>query len=203
MGPTETTDMLPAAAIGHDGGPLADELLARLVLELQAQGRRVRGLLMRHEGGLVGDTACGVQMFLRDVWTQEDYLVSQPMGSLSKACRADPQGFARATVVMRRALQERPDLVVLNRFGKLEAEGGGMSAELLALMAEGVPVLTAVAPAYRGAWTSFSGGATLLPVDDAVVRHWLQQQLQPATEQHDGADSQQAARSRPAPQTTT
>ena len=48
-----------------------------------------------------------------------------------------------ATVVLRRALADKPDLVVLNRFGRLEAEGGGMSAELLDLMADGVPVLTA------------------------------------------------------------
>lgn len=177
MGHHETWDNPSSAAIGHDGGTQADELLARLVAELQAQGHRVRGLLMRHVGGPAGDTACGVQMFLWDVATREDYLVSQPMGSLSKACRADPQGFARASVVLRHALDEKPDLVVLNRFGKLEAEGSGLSAELLALMAEGVPVLTAVAPAYRTAWARFSGGAAVLPADEAAVRSWLRSVL--------------------------
>ena len=141
--------------------------------DLQAAGRRVQGLLMQHEGGMAGDTGCGVQMFLVDVSSGERYLVSQPMGSLSKACRADPQGFARATVVLRRALADKPDLVVLNRFGRLEAEGGGMSAELLDLMAEGVPVLTAVAPAYREAWAAFSGGAAVLPLDEAAARAWV------------------------------
>jgi hypothetical protein len=180
MGQTNLTpDKLAAAAIGHDGGAEADALLARTVAALQGAGRRVQGLLMRHEGGMAGDTACGVEMFLVDVSTDERYLVSQPMGSLSKACRADPQGFARATVVMRRALAERPDLVVLNRFGKLEAEGRGMNAELLALMAEGVPVLTAVAPAYRDAWAAFSGGAAVLPLDEAAVHQWLDAHLSP------------------------
>ncbi len=176
---TPSEDSIPAAAIGHDGGIEADALLAAIVADLQRAGRRVRGLLMRHEGGMAGDTACGVQMFLVDVANEETYLVSQPMGSLSKSCRADPQGFARATVVMRRALDERADLVVLNRFGRLEAEGGGMSAELLALMAEGVPVLTAVAPAYRDAWDAFSGGATVLPLDAAAVHGWLNTHLAP------------------------
>ena len=181
MGPSSTStppeDSIPAAAIGHDGGTEADAMLAAIVADLQRAGRRVRGLLMRHVGGLAGDTACGTQMFLVDVANEETYLVSQPMGSLSKSCRADPQGFARATVVLRRALQERPDLVVLNRFGRLEAEGGGMSAELLDLMAEGVPVLTAVAPAYRDAWDAFSGGAPVLPLDAAAVQAWLAAQL--------------------------
>lgn len=183
MGTTSVADTpLAAAAIGHAGGVDADALLARTVAQLQAQGRRVQGLLMEHVGGMVAETGCGAQMFLVDVATQERFLVSQPMGSLSKACRADPQGFARATVVLRRALQDKPDLVVLNRFGRLEAEGGGMSTELLDLMAEGVPVLTAVAPAYREAWAHFSGGAAVLPLDDAAVQHWLDTHLtrQPA-----------------------
>ena len=168
-----------AAAIGHDNGADADALLARIVASLQTAGRRVQGLLMQHEGGMAGDTSCGMQMFLVDVASGDRYLVSQPMGSLSKSCRADPQGFARATAALRRALTDRPDLVVLNRFGRLEAEGGGMSAELLDLMAEGVPVLTAVAPAYREAWTAFSGGAAVLPLDEAVARAWLQSTLAP------------------------
>lgn len=180
--PDDTVAAAAAAAIGHDNGADADALLAQLVAELQAAGRRVQGLLMQHEGGMAGDTACGVEMFLVDVATSERYLVSQAMGSLSKACRADPQGFARATVVLRRALADKPDLVVLNRFGRLEAEGGGMSAELLDLMAEGVPVLTAVAPAYRDAWAAFSGGAAVLPMDEAAARAWLDATLarQPA-----------------------
>ncbi len=177
--PGTMADTVAAAAIAHDNGADADALLARTVAALQAAGRRVQGLLMQHEGGMAGDSGCGVEMFLVDVATKERYLVSQPMGSLSKACRADPQGFARATVVMRRALAEKPDLVVLNRFGRLEAEGGGMSAELLDLMAEGVPVLTAVAPAYRGAWADFSGGAAVLPLEEAAVSGWLQAHLAP------------------------
>lgn len=172
-------DTVAAAAIGHDKGADADALLARTVADLQAAGRRVQGLLMQHEGGMAGDTGCGVQMFLVDVSSGERYLVSQAMGSLSKACRADPQGFARATVVLRRALANKPDLVVLNRFGRLEAEGGGMCAELLDLMAEGVPVLTAVAPAYRQAWADFSGGAAVLAPDETATRAWLEATLAP------------------------
>ena len=45
-----------------------------------------------------------------------------------------------------------------------------MSAELLELMAEGVPVLTAVAPGYQDAWAAFSGHAAVLPADPAAVR---------------------------------
>jgi hypothetical protein len=46
-------------------------------------------------------------------------------------------------------------------------------------MAEGVPVLTAVAPAYREAWAAFSGGAAVLPLDEAATRAWLDATLAP------------------------
>jgi nucleoside-triphosphatase THEP1 len=164
---------LPAAAIALDGQTDVDALLAEVVRAQQAAGRRVRGLLMRHEGPMAGDTSCAERMVMIDIATQDEYLVSQAMGSLSRACRADPQGFARASVVLRRAAQDGPDLVVCNRFGKLEAEGGGFTAELLTLMADGVPVLTAVSPAHQAAWAHFSGGAPLLEPTAPAVRAWL------------------------------
>lgn len=40
-------------------------------------------------------------------------------------------------------------------------------------MAGGVPLLTVVAPRFRDAWTRFTGGATLLPVDAAAVHAWI------------------------------
>lgn len=172
--------LLPFAAVASDGVADVDGLLAAVVADQRAAGRRVHGLLMRHDGPPAGGTACAERMWLVDVALGTEYLVSQPMGRLSKACRADPQGFARATEVLRRALAEAPEIVVVNRFGRLEAEGGGLSAELLALMAEGVPLLTAVAPPYREAWLNFSGGAALLPPEPAAVRAWLAQVL-PAT----------------------
>jgi hypothetical protein len=168
---------LPFAAVASDGFTDVDGLLAGVVAAQRAAGRRVHGLLMRHDGPPAGGTACAEHMWLVDVATGAEYLVSQPMGRHSKACRADPQGFARATEVLRRALAEAPELVVINRFGRLEAEGGGLSAELLALMAEGVPLLTAVAPAYREAWLHFSGGAPLLPPEPAAVQAWVAQVL--------------------------
>jgi hypothetical protein len=113
-------------------------------------------------------------MVLVDIDTGAEYLVSQPLGRDSNACRADTQGFARASVVLRDALAAAPDLVVSNRFGGLEAEGGGFASELLALMAQGVPVLTVVAARHVAAWQHFTGGAALLPAEPGAVQAWLE-----------------------------
>jgi Protein of unknown function (DUF2478) len=155
------------AAIVDDRGTVMDAFLAGIVRQLQAEGHALRGCLMQRP-----DAAGCATMHLVDVHTGESYLVSQPMGSGSTACRADPQGFARASRIFQNALAEPPDLVVSNRFGDLEARGEGFSAELLALLAQGLPLLTTVAERNVPAWQAFTGGAVLLPPDEAAVLAW-------------------------------
>lgn len=175
--PAMSSDLTPAtelrvAAVLDEGlakGEV-DDLLSRIADRQKAQGRSLCGLLMRSRPSPEG---CS-DMVLVDIVSAEEYLVSQPLGASSGACRADPQGFARASGVLRQALAARPDLVIVNRFGGLEAEGGGFAAELLDLMGEGLPVLTAVAPRHLEAWTRFSGGTTLLKPDEAEVSAWIE-----------------------------
>ena len=160
------TQELRAAAIRHDGSCDVDALLAEVAEAQRSRGRRVRGLLMAPAAS-GGD--CLVEMVLVDVDKRDGYLVSQPLGRDSKACRADPQGFARASMVLRSAAAEEPDLVVCNRFGNLERQGQGFASELLSLMARGVPLLTVVSTRHLDAWAEFTGGATVLPADASAV----------------------------------
>lgn len=175
--PPAVDDLPAAAAILDDGSVDADALLAGIVQDLRDEGRQVHGLLMTYPEGR---STCAGPMVLRDIRSDAAYLVSQDLGPGSTGCRADAAGFARASEVLRRALAAAPDVAVSNRFGGLEAEGGGFSSELLALMAQGVPVLTVVATRHVGAWQRFTGGAPLLPADAAAVRGWLAQVLPPA-----------------------
>ena len=164
------TSALRAAVIVDDGSADVDVLLADAAREAQRAGRRVCGVLMTYPDGAV---SCSGAMVLVDLNTQEAFLVSQPLGRDSKACRADPQGFARASQVLRRAVQEAPDLVVSNRFGGLEAAGGGFCAELLDILALDLPLLTAVATRHLADWQRFTGGTTLLPARADEINAWL------------------------------
>ena len=170
---SDETDAGPrAAAILDDGSGSADALLASIASSQRRAGRRVRGLLMTHP---VGAQNCAAAMVLVDLETREEYLVSQPLGQDSQACRADPQGFARASVVLRRAADEQADLVISNRFGGLEAGGGGFCSELLELMSRDVPVLTVVSPRHVEAWQEFTGGATVMQPRAEAIDRWLAQ----------------------------
>ncbi len=165
------------AAIANDGAHDVDALLARVLADERAAGRRVHGLVMSFEAGREG---CDCDMVLHDVRSGLGYTVSQSLGAGSTACRADTAGFAEASAVLRRALaapRAEVDLVVCNRFGALESQGGGFAAELLEIMAAGIPLLTVVSTRYEDAWRRFTGGARVLPPDAAAVRAWIAQTL--------------------------
>ena len=170
MNPHDLVSELRAAAIEDDGSCDVDALLADVAARLQQAGQRVRGLLMTYPEGR---DSCTCSMVLLDLHTRQTYLVSQPLGSGATGCRADTQGFARASVVLRRAADEAVDLVISNRFGGQEANGGGFRQELLELLAQDVPVLTAVATRFLPAWDAFTGGATVLPARAEAVQDWL------------------------------
>ena len=169
---------LRAAAIHHDGSCDVDALLAAVVESQRQRGRRISGLLMA-PAPQRGD--CLAEMVLVDIDKRDGYLVSQPLGRDSQACRADPQGFARASEVLRQAADAAPDLVISNRFGGLEAAGGGFCAELLELMVRDIPLLTVVSERHVEPWQRFSGDAPLLPAEAAAVDAWLAASLAPAT----------------------
>ena len=63
--------------------------------------------------------------------------------------------------------------MILNRFGKAEAEGGGLRPVFARAMEAGIPVLTAVRAPYIEAWAQFHGHlASDLPADIDAVLAW-------------------------------
>ena len=175
--PDHTTleDQASVAAIHHDGSTDIDAALAAFAQRQRQAGRRVLGLLMTIRPG---DSACGSSMVLTDIDSGEQFGVSQALGRGSTSCSADPQGFARASRVLREALERAPDLVICNRYGSLEAENGGFAAELLVLISHGIPVLTVVSTRHLAAWQRFVGEAPLLPADPRAWDAWLEAVLQ-------------------------
>lgn len=135
------------------GGAGVDDLVAGFALALIERGWRVRGLIqeMRQTGN-----GCSVSLVDLDDGTL--YPITQDLGSCSESCRVDPAGIADATAVMRRIATEGADLAIFNRFAGLEAIGQGFAAEMLGIMALGIPVLTTVPEKHADAWQTFTGG---------------------------------------------
>ena len=150
----------------------ADALLAAWVLELQQRGWQVGGLLQR----IATWPHSGKRMQLLDVRGTQVFDISQDLGPASKGCCIDPGGVAQASGVLRQALVDGVDVVVTNRFGGLEAQGGGFVAEIAALAQADIPLLTIVAPAHLPAWRALTGPlgqALQMPQSVQALHDWF------------------------------
>lgn len=167
---------LPLAALLHsDDNHDMDALLERVARRLMAEGWRVGGLVFRMDRYANGNKC----MRLFDLRSDARFELSQDLGAASEACSLNPQAIAQASAVLRQALADGVQLVLINRFGQVEALGGGFAHEFAACLESGVPVLTAVAARHAAEWQRFTGGAhTPLADDEAAVYAWCVQQLQ-------------------------
>lgn len=172
-------DTLPVAAIVHEGRGQVDTLIAGLVAQLRGAGHRVLGIMK--EPPVENPGSCDQDMILIDIAQGDRYNISQNLGTCSEGCKLNPEAVTAASVVLRRAIAAKPDLIIVNRFGKLEMIGDGFHAEILAVIEAGIPVITAVSTDHYSAWEEFTGGcAVKLAPEPAEVAAWCQQYL-PAT----------------------
>jgi len=158
---------LSLAAISYDKGARIDDFLTEVAARLSAEGVRVRGLLQENFGD---DPNCSV-MILVDLGSSGRFGISQDLGAYAQGCRLDPGGLASAGGQTDAALADA-DLLVLNKFGRAEAEqGAGLRSTIARALELGIPVLTAVRPPYSDAWAEFHGGlaVTLAPHLEAVL----------------------------------
>lgn len=166
----------PIAAIVHEERGQADVLIMQMVEQLRGAGHHVLGIVKEPASSNPG--TCKEDMILIDIERGDRYNISQDLGACSEGCTLDPSVVTEASVVLRRALAARPELIVVNRFGKLEMTGSGFHAEMIAIIEAGIPVITAVSTDHYAAWEEFTGGyATTLPPDAGAIAAWCAQQL--------------------------
>ncbi len=161
--------MLLAAIRCPEGGS-ADGLLVGAARVLQDEGLRLLGHVQHSALGADGCRSAVVE----DLTSGEVLAITQDLGAGAQGCRMDPVALAAIAGRMLAALEGAPDLVVVNRFGKGEAEGQGLRAVIAAAVAAGIPVLTVLRPGHLAAWEAFTGGeADLLDPDEGAVLGWV------------------------------
>lgn len=164
-----TQSRLAAIVYSHDN-PI-EALLRAAVDEARGQGLRVAGMLAADddpEACVTGD------MSLRDVASGRAISICQDLGPSARACRLDPQGLAQAAGMLREQIAAGVDLVVLNKFGRAEAEGAGFADEIGLCVSGDIALLTAVPARFLPAWEEFAGGVDQrLAPDGAAIAAWL------------------------------
>lgn len=158
------------AAVLYDRGADGDLLLASLAQRWQAEGARLAGCVQVNE---TYDPSCACDMTLRDLASGTDIRISQRLGQHSRGCRLDPAMLTQAVGMAEHSLMQGVDLLILNKFGKMEASGRGFRAIIAQAMEMDVPVLAGLNQANVEAWRAFAGeDAAYLPPEENAVSAW-------------------------------
>lgn len=111
--------------------------------------------------------------WLSDLSTGRSYPLFQDLGPGSISCHLDGAGVSMACEAILSAMRTPCDLVVLSKFGKLEAGRSGLTAAFWAAMERNLPILTAVAPVWAAQWSVFAGPlARFMTPNGAELDRW-------------------------------
>ncbi|HEX2940438.1 MAG TPA: DUF2478 domain-containing protein [Rhodopila sp.] len=167
-----------AAKVGafcYDDAVQAYAALSAITATLRASGLTVRGLLQRP-----GETQSNGKpsLWLEDIGSGRVIRLDAPRGPGARACILDTDALAQGSLLLRQAIEAQPDLLIVSRFGSVEAEGGGLRAEIAEAVCSGLAVLIPVRTALLPDLGVFLGCApTLLPAHPAGVADWTEQML--------------------------
>jgi hypothetical protein len=144
------------AALVYDGDQDPDEILRGFAADLTRRGYRPVGLVQT--GHHCVDTPKLSAML---VHSGEKLQLFQDLGACAKGCRLDVGQLLNAGARVSRALDEGADLVIINRFGRQEREGKGLSHLIEQALSADIPVVIAV-PSHRFAdWIRFADGMSV------------------------------------------
>lgn len=98
--------------------------------------------------------------------------ISEDRGNLARGCRLDAGVLEQAVAGVSRAVPGA-DLLIVNKFGKQEAEGRGMAPLIAEALERNLPVLLGVNGLNLPAFQTFAGGLeTALAADIDQVVEW-------------------------------
>jgi hypothetical protein len=131
---------------------------------------RLAGLVAENHG--LPDRHCQAG-YLRNLTTGARFSIFHDLGPGVAMCHLDGTGAVAAAAGVQRDIAAGCDLVLLNKFGKLEAAGDGLVSAFGAAITAGLPLLTSVSPAHDEAWRRFVDQEyAVLPADAAAIDLW-------------------------------
>lgn len=163
-------DTLPVlAAIRYEKDFDINRTLRSVVARLREEGIEIGGVLQ--EDMILPDERCA-RLYVVDIRTGRSECITQDRGNGSQGCKLDPRGLAEISHCVTEAIETGVDLIIVNKFGRAESEGGGLLSCIADAASAGLPVLTTVREPYVAAWNSFHAGlaSELPPCVEAILR---------------------------------
>ncbi|WP_342751910.1 DUF2478 domain-containing protein [Roseobacter denitrificans] len=99
--------------------------------------------------------------------------ISQSLGREARGCRLDPEALEAAVALVQASLPES-DCLIVNKFGKHEADGRGFRTVIAEALALELPVLVGLNALNAEPFFEFSGGiAEKIEPSADDLKHWL------------------------------
>jgi hypothetical protein len=100
--------------------------------------------------------------------------ISQDLGPQARGCRLDPAALETAVAMVAATLSSGTALLIVNKFGKHEAEGRGFRNVIAEAVAMDIPVLVGLNALNRPAFESFAEGLAIqLAATTGALMAWV------------------------------
>ncbi|WP_051379152.1 DUF2478 domain-containing protein [Bradyrhizobium murdochi] len=143
----------------------------QIVEDCRARGVRVVGVLQHP---ICSDTAGHCDVVLEELTTGLRTDLFEDRGPGATGCRLDVAALAEVNAQVARSLDHDPELLILNKFGKVEAEGRGLLDLVAIAVDRGIPVVIGVPIRNLEAWRTFAGDVSVeFSSEPSEVKEWL------------------------------
>jgi hypothetical protein len=158
------------AALVYEQNQNPDEILRDFASDLKARGYRAVGLVQTGHHCLDAPKLSAML-----IHSGEELQLFQDLGACATGCRLDVGQLLDAGAQVASAIDQGADLVIVNRFGRQEREGKGLSYLVERALSADIPVVIAV-PSHRFAdWIKFADGMSVkLRCDREALDAWWQ-----------------------------
>ena len=132
-----------------------DRLLTAFSTDMISRGHRLVGVAQTNTE-CADDALC--DMDVKVLPNGPSIRISQSLGRGSRGCRLDPAALEQAVALVSAGLDRDPQLMVVNKFGKHEADGRGFRPVIGDALSRGIPVLAGVNSVNEAAFVEFTQG---------------------------------------------
>lgn len=162
----EPPSQLAALVYGADEDP--DALLRAFAADLNARGVRAVGLVQ-----ISATCENRPRLSAMLVHSGEQLQLFQDLGADAAGCKLDVGQLLAAGARVAGAIDAGADLVIINRFGRQERDGKGLSYLIERALSAETPVVIAVAQSRLADWNKFAGSMSMtMPCDRAALDAW-------------------------------
>ncbi len=144
----------PLTALIYDEGFAIGDFFRAVAERARSARLRLGGVIEKPAAPAARGRRC--DMNLLELATGRTIRISEERGALARGCRLDLDGLARTCALVLSSLAQ-VDLILLNKFGKSEAEGGGFRCIISDALALEIPVVIGVPRRNLAAWREYAG----------------------------------------------